>query len=181
MNCDQCLKLTYRQQREEIMRKQEKLESMIRKKKDARPESPTGRRNRKTRRPSMPSRRFGNTRSNEVSCNVKCIPFCLSYLTLNHLCNFLSFYWTNFSSLLFLFCYSPVHYTVKYRYNTDLGSKILYQRCEFTSLQLTPGSMAPLFVLNKWHKTMNPHLWVAITVSLWWIFDQPHQLSFLAL
>ncbi len=56
----------YRQQREEIMRKQEKLESMLKKKKEARPESPGGRRKR-VKRPSIVPRRFHSNRSSEVS------------------------------------------------------------------------------------------------------------------
>ena len=56
----------YRQQREEIRMKQEKLESMLRKKKDPglRPESPSGRR--KRRRPHLAGRRLPGVRSSEV-------------------------------------------------------------------------------------------------------------------
>ena len=52
-----------RQQREEILRKQEKLESMLKKtrnKDGVRPESP-GIRRRKLRRSNVPTRRFGHT------------------------------------------------------------------------------------------------------------------------
>ncbi|XP_048248595.1 tubulin polyglutamylase ttll6-like isoform X1 [Haliotis rufescens] len=57
-----------RQQREEIMRKKEKMESMIKggKKKDGsilRPESPTGRKRRTLRRSTMPSRRLSSSKT----------------------------------------------------------------------------------------------------------------------
>lgn len=64
-----------RQQREEIIRKQEKMEGMLRKKKDLsgglmHPESPGGRQKRRVvKRPIMPARRLGTGRTNEVSAS----------------------------------------------------------------------------------------------------------------
>ena len=58
--------INYRQQRDEIARKKEKLESMLKGKKSqqsVRPESPNSRRRRSLKRTTMPSRRLSGSRN----------------------------------------------------------------------------------------------------------------------
>ena len=71
LNSSKCTKCTFRQQREEIMRKQEKLDVILKKKSQIRPESPGTRRRKLKRNNSLPLRR-SNSKINEVSSFFGC-------------------------------------------------------------------------------------------------------------
>lgn len=97
----------YRQQREEITRKKEKMESMLKGKKNttgvARPESPSSRRRRSLRRTTMPTRRLASTSRSTVDVRIHyrdhtgnllckqcytCLYLCIIFYIFNYLNNY---------------------------------------------------------------------------------------------